>query len=183
MITSRAGHRCEICGTTENRATGRRLEAHERWSYDVAHRVQSLRRLICLCSACHVTTHIGYANVTGRADQALAHLQAVTGMTPAEIDRHIDQANSTWIARSAITWTLDLSMLTDAGITLRQPERAEERPAAADRALRQARRDEVPAWPVEPEPEPEPEPARIPPLRPAPTPTPRHSWLRRLAGR
>lgn len=139
--------------------------------------IRSRDAFICLCSACHLTTHIGYANVTGRADHALAHLQAVTGMSHAEIDRHIEQANSTWIARSAITWTLDLSMLTDASITLRRPERAEERPAAADRALQEARRDEMPARPVKPE------PTRIPPQPPAPTRPARRGWLHRLAGR
>ena len=108
MITRRADQRCEICGAGQDRATSQYLEAHERWTYDTARRVQSLRRLICVCSACHLTTHMGYANVTGRADQARAHLRAVTGMTPAALARHIDEASATWITRSALTWTLDL---------------------------------------------------------------------------
>lgn len=122
MITRRAEQRCEICGATEDRAARRRLEAHERWAYNDATGVQTLRRLICLCSDCHLSTHLGYANVTGRADQALTHLSTVTGMTDTQIDNHVRAANQLWITRSRRTWSLDLSMLTTAGVTLAQPE-------------------------------------------------------------
>lgn len=189
MTTRRAGHRCEICGAAQDRVTGQWLEVHERWAYDVVHRVQSLRRLVCICSACHLTTHIGYANVSGRADQALAHLRAVTGMSPAEVDRHIDDANTTWIARSALTWTLDLGMLTDAGITVRRPERAGNRPAVADRALRDAQRaatvsvhsaSPVPSRAAEPAQRPPASERREPPTQESARP---RGWLHRLVGR
>jgi hypothetical protein len=122
-----------------------------------------LRRLICLCSDCHLSTHLGHANVTGRAVQAIAHLRAVTGMTDTEAARHIQAANNLWTRRSARTWTLDLSMLTDAGVTLARPEAAEDRPAAAERALRQERQR---VEPVIPSPRAAPEPP-APPARPA----------------
>ena len=93
MITRRAGERCEACGACEDRTVKRWLEAHERWAYDEQSGVQALRRLICLCSACHLSTHLGYANVTGRADQALAYLRAVNGMTEAEVSHHVRVAN------------------------------------------------------------------------------------------
>ena len=50
MITRRAGDACEICGAGEDREQQHWLEAHERWAYDDASGVQTLRRLICLCS-------------------------------------------------------------------------------------------------------------------------------------
>ena len=81
MITTRAGRRCETCGQSEDRAAGRWLEAHERWAYDDAARVQSLRRLICLCTDCHAVTHFGLATVQGRDAQAMRHLRAVTGFS------------------------------------------------------------------------------------------------------
>jgi hypothetical protein len=138
-VCARAGHTCEVCGTAADRAAGRRLDVHERWAYRDRTSVQALRRLICVCDACHLTTHLGYANVTGRADQALAHLRAVTGMTDAEVSRHVRAANDLWTTRSARVWTLDLSMLTDAGVTVARPEKAADRPAAAARALRRER--------------------------------------------
>jgi hypothetical protein len=135
-IFRRAGYRCEACGATEDRETRRWLEAHERWYYNDHTGVQSLRRLIALCSPCHLTTHFGYANVTGRTDQALAHLRTVTGMTDREAWAHIDAAQNLWIARSRRTWKLDLNVLTGAGITLARPEPATARAASAERTLR-----------------------------------------------
>lgn len=136
MITGRAGSRCEACGAEQDRAARRWLEAHERWAHDERAGVQALRRLICLCSDCHLATHLGYAHVTGRVDQALAHLRAVTGMTDMEAARHIEAAGEVWTRRSRRVWELDLRMLTDAGVTLARPAPAAERPAAAARALR-----------------------------------------------
>jgi len=138
MVYGRAGHRCEACGAGLDRAAGRRMEAHERWAYDEHTGVQALRRLISLCNHCHLSTHLGFANVTGRADQALNHLRAVTGMSDHEVFHHVHTAGEMWTRRSARTWTLDLSILTDAGVTPARPEPADARPAAAERALRQA---------------------------------------------
>ncbi|MGI8816112.1 MAG: DUF5710 domain-containing protein [Pseudonocardia sp.] len=134
MITQRAG---QVCGATEDKTEQRWLEAHERWAYDEHTGVQALRRLICLCSSCHLSTHMGYANVTGRAGQALAHLREVTGMTQSEASDHLDAAGDLWEQRSRRTWVLDLSLLTDAGVALARPEDPTERRAAAARTLAQ----------------------------------------------
>lgn len=142
MVFGRAGLRCEACGATEDRDAQRWLEAHERWSYDDRTRTQTLRRLICLCSPCHLSTHIGYANVTGRADEALAHLRHVTGMTDQQAARHVDDAGRLWTERSARTWRLDLRMITDAGVTLRRPEAPVQRSRTADRVLHAHRTDD-----------------------------------------
>ena len=79
-------------------------------------RVQILRRLVCLCTRCHRSTHFGYAEVTGQAAQAHAHLCAVNGWSTADADAHILMAARTWRARSTIDWSLDLSILTAAGV-------------------------------------------------------------------
>lgn len=147
MITGRADRRCEICGAVEDRKKQLWLEAHERWAYDEASGVQTLRRLICLCSACHLSTHFGYANVTGRTTEALTHLHQVTGMSAAQADRHIADAGRIWTQRSQRRWTLDLSMLTDAGITLARPQARSARARTADRELAAARCSEATATP------------------------------------
>jgi hypothetical protein len=133
MITCRAGQRCEICRRPEDRDQRRWLEAHERWAYDEHAGVQSLRRLICLCSDCHLSTHIGFANVTGRTDQAITHLQAVTGMTDHQADDHIAAAARHWAEQSGRLWALDLSILTDAGVTLAPPDEPATRAETARR--------------------------------------------------
>jgi hypothetical protein len=127
MITGRAGRHCEICGFGENRARQRWLEVHERWDYHDTTGTQKLRRLICLCSDCHRTTHYGLATLRGRAEEAHTHLRRVTGMTAAQADAHIDAAFQLWTARSQRDWSLDLSILISAGITLAPP------PPAANR--------------------------------------------------
>lgn len=105
--------------------------------------VQALRRLICLCSDCHLSTHLGYADVTGRADQALAHLAAVTGVGDVEVSRHVHAAGESWISRSDRGRTLDRSMPTDAGVTPARPGEAADRPAVAERALRREQAREL----------------------------------------
>ncbi len=197
MITRRAGQRCEVCGAVEDRPAQRWLEAHERWAYDEHTGVQALRRLICLCSPCHLSTHMGYANVTGRADQALAHLRQVTGMTEAEARRHVHSAGDRWTARSRRTWALDLTMLTNAGVTLARPDTPDRRRVAAQRELDKARhanqhmpeqRTEQPHRPPEVRPTAS---APAPAVSTEPTPTetatpgpgPDRSWLRRFLDR
>ncbi|MFI0219107.1 DUF5710 domain-containing protein [Streptomyces lydicus] len=135
MITRRADMRCEACSAEEDRDAKRWLEVHERWVYEDAARIQRLKRLICLCTDCHTVTHYGYAQVRGLEAKAFAHLVKVTGMSRAEARRHIDMAFTLWDVRSATTWTLDLSILTDAGITLKRPPSATERPGVAAATL------------------------------------------------
>ncbi|MEU0689844.1 DUF5710 domain-containing protein [Streptomyces uncialis] len=135
MITRRAGMRCEACGAGEDRQAQRWLEAHERWMYDDAAHIQYLKRLICLCTDCHTVTHYGYAQVRGLESKAFAHLTKVTGMDGPSARRHIDAAFALWQRRSAITWKLDLSILTDAGVTLKQPPGANARPRVAAATL------------------------------------------------
>jgi hypothetical protein len=135
MITGRAGRRCEVCGQSEDRSAARWLEAHERWSYDDAARTQSLRRLICLCTDCHRVTHFGLATIQGRDAEALRHLRAVTGLSTGDAQLLVEAAFELWHQRSRLDWTLDLGILTGAGVTVRRPPTASERTGTAAREL------------------------------------------------
>ncbi|TAM87647.1 DNA primase [bacterium] len=85
FVYERAGRVCEICGARWDPATAawagdgrtRRLDAHERWSYDAVRLVQRLQRIICLCFECHQVTHYGRTSLYGDADAAFAHLARV----------------------------------------------------------------------------------------------------------
>jgi len=136
MVTDRADHTCETCHTPT--PTGRTLDVHERWEYTLTVPgilgVQRLRRLIALCQDCHEATHMGYAMTHGRLQEAGAHLATVTGMTHDQASRHIEAAFRTWQDRNQVRWTLDLDILTAAGITLaRQPDHGHIRPTARAR--------------------------------------------------
>ncbi len=122
MVTRRAGNTCEACGAAEDRARRRWLETHERWAYDSKRNVQSLRRLVCLCTDCHRTTHYGLAEVRGTAEEARRHLMVVTGLDLAQAKSHIAVAFDLWRARSRRTWTLDLGILTGQGIDIVEPD-------------------------------------------------------------
>src|SRR5512146_3182184 len=135
MIVSRAGQRCEICGRQADRTAGRWLEAHERWAYDAVTSVQALRRLICVCTDCHQTTHFGLATIKGRDVEALDHFCAVTRLSRRDAELHIEAAFEAWHALSLTTWDLDLGILTGAGVTVRRPPKADERRRIAGREL------------------------------------------------
>ncbi|MBV9160922.1 MAG: hypothetical protein JO281_05050 [Pseudonocardiales bacterium] len=139
MILGRAGQRCEACGQVEDRPSKRWLEAHERWAYDDDRGVQTLRRLVCLCTACHTVTHFGLAQLQGRDTKAFAHLCAVTGMTDRQGNDHVDAAFDLWRQRSTRTWALELGMLTTAGITLARPPTHNDRVRIAEQTLRRYR--------------------------------------------
>lgn len=140
MLRARAGQRCEICGHNEDQTNSRRMDAHERWTFDEATETQKLVRLVWLCEDCHRATHFGLAEIRGQGLLAFQHLMAATGMDGDEADRHIDDAFAVWADRSRRTWHLDLTMLTDAGITAAPPPDATQRTSIADSGLRTARR-------------------------------------------
>ncbi|MGH3803928.1 MAG: DUF5710 domain-containing protein, partial [Pseudonocardiaceae bacterium] len=156
MVYGRAGNRCEACGAAPNTGSGVRMEAHERWLYDDATRTQYLRRLICLCAPCHLATHFGFAEVTGRRELALAQLRTVTGCTADQAVQHIKDAVVWWQSRSAVDWTLNLRMLADAGITITAPgdgadrRAAAERRAVEERAMTRPRGDFEPGMTIQP---------------------------------
>lgn len=136
MITTRAGHRCEVCHRSQDREAHRWLEAHERWVYDDSNNMQALRRLICLCTDCHTATHFGLASINGKSAEASKHLCTVTGLSANQVNQHIDAAFALWRRRSAITWELDLGILLNADITLAAPPSATERADLPGKILR-----------------------------------------------
>ncbi len=116
MVYARADHVCEACGAGRDPGAGVMLEAHERWAYDPVERVQVLRRLVCLCSRCHGATHFGWAALNGRDEAARTQLATVNGWDAVQVAVHVDAAFALWHERSRVNWTLDLRMLTEAGI-------------------------------------------------------------------
>ncbi|WP_217631331.1 hypothetical protein [Rhodococcus triatomae] len=131
MLITRAEQRCEACGSGEDRAARRWLEAHERWNYDNASLTQSLRRLIVLCTPCHQATHFGLAQLRGHDVEALTHLSIVTRMNRDQANAHVSDAFRLWNQRSQYAWHLDLSILINAGIGLQRPPSPQQRVEAA----------------------------------------------------
>ena len=139
MVYKRANYECEICGAApamDNKRDERVvLEAHERWSYDDWTGVQKLERLICLCRNCHTASHFGLATIHGKDKEAAAHLRKVNGWSAEEFEGHKNSAGAKWASRSRRTWKLDLSILENAEIELRDPPENSERHAIAAKQL------------------------------------------------
>ncbi|MCZ1012273.1 DUF5710 domain-containing protein [Streptomyces lydicus] len=124
MVTTRAGRRCEACNRPAQPSSKRWLEVHERWQFDSDSGMQILRRLICLCTPCHNATHFERVRKYGgnrKEHTARAHLAMVSGMTDEAVDQHIRSASLLRVQRSRQNWTLDLSILTNAGLDPQPP--------------------------------------------------------------
>lgn len=119
FVYSRADYCCEICGVR----APQELDAHERWAYDEETRVQSLRRLLALCKACHRSTHFGLATVRGEETEAFTHLMTVNRWDVDSADDHINDAYKTWNHRNTFSWALDLSILDAVGVTYQHHQR------------------------------------------------------------
>lgn len=98
--------KCAYCETEQ-----KKLDLHEEWQYDDSRQIQRLVDLRPICSKCHLTKHMGYANTIGRADEALQHLSKVNCWTKRQAKAHSDRAFAVWEARAFTRYTLDLNYL------------------------------------------------------------------------
>jgi len=103
-----AHYRCEVCGGS---GTKHPVECHERWSFDEVKGIQTLERVIALCPACHQVTHFGFAQISGKEEQALKHLMRVNEWSEEQANEHIGQAFKDWERRNSKQWRLDARWL------------------------------------------------------------------------
>ena len=109
---AKAGGRCTICG-----AESRRLEAHERWEYNVETRTQILVDVVAICPACHAVVHIGRTQLMGKEEEACRHFMRVNGCSYAEYRAALGKANEDHRRRNLVPeWKLDLSWLKGNGL-------------------------------------------------------------------
>jgi hypothetical protein len=115
MTFRRAGYRCEVCG---GRGDSWPVECHEIFAYDDEQHVQKLVRLVALCPACHEVKHIGLAGVHGRENAAKTHLAKVNNWSAGDAELYIEGCFEVWHRRSRHRWVLDLSYLSQFGISV-----------------------------------------------------------------
>jgi len=120
-IYERVNYCCECCGiNTMNDTTNGQLEAHERWNYDDKTKIQRLMRIVALCHQCHQSTHMGLAGILGKHDEAMEHIKRVRNFTDKELFEHNKDAKELWNKRNKSKWELDISLITNAGISIIQ---------------------------------------------------------------
>ena len=103
----RAQGRCMICGRP-----AKRLEAHEKWSYDEKNKVQKLEDIIAVCHDCHSVIHIGRTSLVGNMERAEKHYMKVNACSYTDFLKDLGMANTQHQRRNEIDdWKLDLSYL------------------------------------------------------------------------
>jgi len=117
-----AGWKCQICGGKGPRWP---VECHEIWHYDDDRQSQTLTGLIALCPSCHEVKHMGFSELRGKKDEAVAHLALVNGWSLQGAFDYVDEAFDVWRERSRHAWQLDISWLAAQGIKLQDETAAE----------------------------------------------------------
>ena len=104
---ARANGKCVICGRPV-----KRLEAHERWSYNKQTATQKLEDVIAVCHACHSVIHIGRTQVIGKEDDAIKHFKKVNNCDYQVYIKALTDATLVSVDLSTIgEWSLDLTWL------------------------------------------------------------------------
>lgn len=111
-VINRAGKECEICGSST------RLEAHERWEFNESTLEQKLVRIICVCKLCHLSIHIGLAGILGIRNEVDSHIRRVTSWSKQDLRRHVEEARNRWERISYYPWEINVSIATNAGLTI-----------------------------------------------------------------
>ena len=90
----------------------RRLEAHEKWSYDEERAVQKLETVVALCHNCHEVKHISRTQLVGRGAEAMEWFMKVNACSQMEYHAALGKANEEYLRRNRVEgWTTDLSWL------------------------------------------------------------------------
>ncbi|GKX58726.1 HNH endonuclease [Leminorella grimontii] len=123
--TSReAGGRCQICG---GKGPKWPVECHEIWHYDDDNRNQTLVGLISLCPSCHEVKHMGFTELRGKKEEAVAHLALVNGWSLNGAFDYMEESFDIWRKRSEHEWRLDISWLAKEGIKLKSDAKDEDK--------------------------------------------------------
>jgi hypothetical protein len=106
---ARANGRCMVCGRWT-----KRLEAHEKWSYDEENALQKLEDVVALCHSCHEVKHISRTQLVGRGAEAMEHFMRVNGVSQMEYHGALQEANEVYLRRNKVEgWVTDISWLKD----------------------------------------------------------------------
>lgn len=106
----RASYKCRVCGRGNCR-----LEAHEKWSFDVKKRVQRLDDVLALCHDCHAVVHYQRTSLVDGKEGALRaqeHFMRVNGCSLSDFHEALSRAAKRHETLNAVEgWSLDLSFL------------------------------------------------------------------------
>ncbi len=109
IAKQKAGGKCSICGKQTDK-----LEAHERWEYDVKTHTQKLVGIISVCKDCHSVIHIGRTQLVGDERRAEQHFMKVNDCSYADYRAELGKANEKHRELNKVSeWVLDISYLKE----------------------------------------------------------------------
>lgn len=114
QVRSAAYDTCEICGNDNDQ-----MSCHEIWFYDDHNLIQKLIGLQSLCRDCHSVKHFGFSQIQGKGAQTLRHFMKVNDLNRKDAEEAIEKSFKIWGQRSKKRWTLDVSILSDYGIKIK----------------------------------------------------------------
>ncbi len=114
LVVKRVAYKCEICDEECLAKDKRYLEVCERFSYDLKTNTQKLERILGLCKECYSTVRVLDKVV------CLGRLMEINELDKDDGKQHISDAYELWKKRSEIKWKLDLSIITNSGLSLKQ---------------------------------------------------------------
>jgi hypothetical protein len=107
---------CEVCNVQTN------CHAHERYEFielNKTHATYKLKRIMCMCVQCHMSTHYGRSCSIGMRDAARNQLKKITKLDDDALQEHVSAAGALWKRRNSFTISVDLSLLTDNGYEIK----------------------------------------------------------------
>ena len=115
-VVSRAGNLCEYCGNNNTQ-----LDIAPLWSYNFQSRNQRLERVVSVCFPCYCVTKITQNSVdSGDSTACTNHLMQIRKFTDQELTTYNQDIKITQEHHDEILWTLDISILTQAGFKVLQ---------------------------------------------------------------
>jgi len=109
--------KCTVCG---GRGSGRWVDAHETWDYEIDYERNEGRQVLVhissLCPDCHAVVHMGRSESVGKGEDALNRLAQLNGWTISQAQAYRDAQYAVWKERSKLNWITDTTMLRVFGL-------------------------------------------------------------------
>ena len=113
---NKAGDKCEICKSTGKRHP----DCHEVWAYDSSSMTQRLAFFQAICPACHEVKHLGRAIARGNGNVAFNRFREFNSLDELLALRIRDAVFKEWRERSKVKWALDITLLKDYDINVKE---------------------------------------------------------------
>ncbi len=116
FVKDRAGGACEYCGA------GGTLYIHDLYDYDTTRKYRKLTRLLSVCKGCReALASCGYPARDGLTDLAIMQLQRLRQISAETAMNEYASARGALVGPihlQGVSWTTDLSILTNSGIMI-----------------------------------------------------------------